>query len=288
MIGLFFLRVFTGLFRIVPFRVVYILSDGLAFLLFTVVGYRKKVVLENLRRAFPDKNEEEILRIARLSYRNLTDVTLETVKSIYTPIAEIQRRCRCLNPEVLNRYIDKGQTVILTGSHCGNWEYSGLAMPPAVHGPIIGVYKPLTNKGIDRYLNSRRSRTGLVMVSMDDMLRTVRKSTEQPVAIMLLSDQSPSNRKSAHWVEFLGVDSASLPGADVLARKFNFPVVHYHINRVRRGFYEINFSVLCDQPSGVEEMGITRMFARTLEAEIRANPEQWLWSHKRWKIRRDA
>lgn len=287
MIGYFLLRIVVEIFRFVPFRVLYIFSDFFAFLLFRIIGYRKKVVFENLRRAFPEKSEDEIQRIARLSFQNLTDVALETLKSFTAPIAELERRCPCRNPEVVNQYLDCGQAIILTGSHLCNWEYTGLTMPPKFHGATITAFKPLTNKILDRYLNQRRSRTGMEMVSMDDMFKAMRKRGGDATVFILLADQSPSSRKSAHWVEFFGQDTASLPGADVLGRKFNFPVLHYNVRRLRRGFYEIHFVELCPEPANAGETDITRAYVRRLESEIRAQPESWLWSHKRWKIRRE-
>jgi KDO2-lipid IV(A) lauroyltransferase len=286
MIGYFFLRLIAEIFRLVPFRAMYVLSDGLAFLLHSIVGYRKKVVLENLRRSFPEKNEEEIRRIARLFYRNLTDTTLETVKYFTTSFAETSRRCPVLNAETVNQYLDRGHPVILAGSHYNNWEITGLTMPPTFHGTTVTAYKPLTNKVIDRYLNWTRSRTGMEMVSMEDTFKEMRKRAGEPIVWILLSDQSPSSRKSAHWVTFLGQDTASLPGMDVLARKFNYPVLYYHVRRVKRGFYEVEFSEIWKNPSEAAEMDITRAYARCLEEKIREQPENWLWSHKRWKIQR--
>ncbi|MBV6443355.1 MAG: hypothetical protein DYG98_01305 [Haliscomenobacteraceae bacterium CHB4] len=287
MVGYFFLRIFIEIFRLTPFGVLYVISDGLAFFLFRVIGYRKKVVLDNLRRSFPEKKEDEIRRLAQLSYRNLADTTLETFKYFTAPIAEIRRRCPVLNPEVVNHYLDRGQPVILAGSHYNNWEITGITMPPTFHGATITAFKPLTNKIIDRYLNSSRSRTGMEMVSMEDMFKTMRRRAEEPVVWILLADQSPSNRRSAHWVEFLGQDTASLPGADVLARKFNFPVLYYHTRRVKRGYYEVVFSEIWKKSAEAAEMDITRAYARHVENIIREQPENWLWSHKRWKLRRD-
>ena len=285
MIGYFFLRLFIELFRLVPFRLLYVISDGLAFLLYRILGYRKRVVLDNLRRSFPEKNDAEIGRLARLSYRNLADITLESLKYFTASVPAMQRRCPVLNPEVVNRYLDRNQPVILTGSHYNNWEITGIAMPPTFHGTTITAFKPLSNKHIDGYLNRARSRTGMEMVSMEEMFKVMRRRASEPVIWILLADQSPSSRKSAHWVTFLGQDTAALPGADVLARKFNFPVLYYHVRRVKRGYYEVSFSDLCPEPSAMPEMEITRIYNRTLEDRIREQPENWLWSHKRWKIR---
>jgi len=288
MVGYFFLRIGIELFRLIPFRVLYVLSDGLAFLLFNIIGYRKKVVFDNLRRAFPEKTEEERLRIARRFYLNLTDTTLETVKLFTTPVQEIKRRCPCLNPEVVNQYLDNGQSIILSGSHYNNWEITGITMPPVFHGATVTAYKPLTNKHIDRFLNRSRARTGMELVSMEETFKVMRKRANEAVVFILLTDQSPTSRKNAHWVEFLGQDTASLPGVDVLARKFNFPVLYYHVRRVRRGYYEVSFDEIWKDPSTAADMDITRAYARRLETEIRALPENWLWSHKRWKIRREG
>ncbi len=288
MVGYFFLRIFVELFRLIPFSVLYVLSDGMAFLLYRVIGYRKAVVYSNLRRAFPEKDDQELQRISRLFYQSLTDVTLETFKSFTTSAAEIERRCPCRNPEIPNQYLDRGQPIILTGSHLGNWEYSGLSLPPALHGPTITAYKALKNKSLESYLNNRRSRTGMTLIGMDEVFKVMRQRNGEPAVYILLADQSPSNRKSAHWVPFFGQDTATLPGADVLARKFNYPVVHYVITRIRRGFYEIHFKDLSPESATAAEMDITKAFSRQLEQEITAHPEQWLWSHKRWKITREG
>lgn len=274
-------------FRLIPFSLLYGLSDALSFFLYRIIGYRRTVIFDNLNRAFPEKSEAEIRKIARSTYQNLTDVTLETLKSFTAPYAEIERRAICINPEVVNQFLDRGQSVILSGSHLGNWEYSGLTMAPHFHGATVTAYKPLTNKKMDAYLNIARSRTGMEMVAMDEVFKTIRKRAADPTVFVLLADQSPSSRKSAHWVDFLGQDTASLPGVDVLSRKFDLPVLYYRVGRTRRrGFYEIEFSEICIDPSAAAEMDITRAFARHLEADIREQPEQWLWSHKRWKMQR--
>lgn len=288
-IGYLLTRLVAEIFRFLPFRLLYGLSDGVAFLLRAVVGYRSAVVYDNLRRAFPEKTEAEIKKIARASYRNLTDVTLETLKSYTMPLAEIQRRCPPINPELVNQYLDQGQSVILAGSHYNNWEYTGISMPPVFHGDTVTAFKPISNKLIDRYVNWTRARTGMVLISMDSTFAVIRQREreQQRSVYVLLSDQSPSSKKSAHWVDFLGRDTASLPGLDVLARKFKLPVLYYHVRRLRRGFYEVEYFEICANPAEAAETDITRDYARRLETIIREQPENWLWSHKRWKMVRE-
>lgn len=285
----FFLRLLVGLFWLVPFPVLYLLSDGLAFLLQHVVGYRKKVIFENLSKAFPEKSAAEIRQITRATYRNLTDVTLETIKSYATPLAEIRHRCRVTNPEIVAEYLDRGQSVILAGSHNGNWEYAGLTMPEGLDGRLFGVYKPLSNKVINAYGNEKRSRGKLMLVAMDDVVGLIRKQKNAEArAYMLIADQSPSSRKRAHWVTFFGQETASLPGVDVLSRTFGMPVFSYRIDRIRRGYYILTYQPLWPDPSTAQEGDITRAYTIRLEEEIRSKPENWLWSHKRWKMRREG
>lgn len=284
--GYFFTRLLAELFRFVPFWLLYPLSDGLAFVLHRVVGYRRQVMWDNLRRSFPDKPDDELQRIMQGAYRNLTDITLETVKGFTAPLAEIRRRAIIRNPELVNQYLEQGQSVIISASHLNNWEWAGLSMPGPMAGLSISAFKPLTNKLVDRYYNRRRSRGGLIMVSMDETFRAVRKYRDQPAVYFLIGDQSPTSRKSAQWLTFLNQDSAFMPGIEFLARRFNYPVLYFHVDRLRRGYYEVSYLEVWPDPAAAGETDITRAFARVVEEAIHAQPENWLWSHKRWKMTR--
>ena len=289
MAALFFLRIVVHIFRLVPFQALYMLSDVLAFLLYRLIGYRKNVIIGNLKRAFPEKKHAEIKKIAWQAYLNLTDVTLETLKAQSMPLAETKRRCIAMNPEIVAEYLIRGQSVIVAGSHYGNWEYAGLTMPEGLLGKLVGVYKPMTNKAVESFVNQKRGQGGLVLVPMEESVAVMRKQHKKEAwAYMLIADQSPSSRKRAHWVEFFGQETACLPGVDVLARTFGFPVFSYQIKRVRRGYYEIEYSPLWMDPETAAEGDITRAYNRRLEDEITENPGAWLWSHKRWKMRRET
>jgi KDO2-lipid IV(A) lauroyltransferase len=286
-IQLFLFHIFAGLFRFVPYSLLYILSDLLTFVLRYVAGYRKQVILDNLTKAFPEKSSAEINSIVGETYRNLTDIILETVKSFTTPLPELQRRCVFLNPETVTDVLDEGKSVLLTGSHTCNWEYAALLLPRALHVPVLAAYKPLTNKPTELFLTRKRSRGGMIPVPMDSVMAELRRNSSRQTATILVSDQSPSSRKRAHWIKFFGRDTASLPGADIISRMFGYPVFSYRITRVRRGYYEVTFIPVSLHPSESTEGDITRRYHELLEEEIRANPGNWLWSHKRWKMMRE-
>lgn len=283
--GFLSLRLVNGLFRFIPFALLYPLSDGLAFLLHRIIGYRKQVALESLRRSFPEKTEPEILEVLHKFYRNLTDVTLETIKSNTMSLAELNRRCPVRNPERINQYLDAGQSVILTGAHFNNWEWAGFTIPTALRGVTTTAYKPLTNKLIDNFVNRNRARAGMQMVNMEELFGAMRKQRNIPTVYILVSDQSPSSRKSAQWVDFLEQPTPFLPGPDVLARKFAYPTLHFHVQRLKRGYYEVVYRDICIHPATASEKDIIQAYATMLEENIRAQPESWLWSHKRWKMK---
>lgn len=286
-IGYFFTRLLIELFRFVPFRVLYALSDAMAFVLRRVVGYRQAVIWGNLRRAFPEKSEDELRMIVRGAYRNLTDITLETIKGFTAPLAVVTSRAVIKNAELVNQYMDRGQSIILAGSHFNNWEWLGLAIPGPIRGACISAYKPLTNRLVDRYYNERRVRGGMIMASMEDTYKAIRKYQGQPALFLLIADQSPSSRKSAQWLPFFHQETAFMPGIEFFARRFRYPVLYFHVERVRRGYYELTYQVICADPAQTGEGEITRAYAEHIERIIAEHPESWLWSHKRWKIKRE-
>lgn len=285
---LFLFNIIGGLFRFVPYPLLYLFSDFLVIILRDVAGYRKRVILDNLSASFPEKSTSEINKIARDTYRNLTDIILETVKSFTTPVPALQRRCVFINPELVIGVLNEGKSVILTGSHTCNWEYAATMLPTTLPVPVFAAYKPLTSKPTEKYLNQKRSRGGMIPVPMESMMAELRRNQSRPTATILISDQSPGSRKRAQWINFLGRETACLPGADIISRMFGYPVINYRITRVRRGYYEVTFIPVCMNPSEAAEGEITSRYYALLEQEIRENPGNWLWSHKRWKMQRSG
>ncbi len=283
-ISAIFFWVFVFLTKFLPFRLLYVLSDGVAFLLYRVIGYRKKVVFQNLQMVFPEKDKHEIKRIVRLSYRNLADIFLESVKGFTLQPEKQIKRYKIINPEFLKTYADKQQSVIMAAGHYANWEWGSYFLTLQIpFFNILVLYKPLKNKMIDAYMRKRRESTGLAIRSILETSKVFEEFKTLPTIFTLVADQSPSNPARSHWVDFLGRPTAFLHGVESYAKQYNLPVVFLDIQRVRRGYYELELSLLTNDSQSLDEGEITARYARKMEDVIRKKPEDWLWSHKRWK-----
>ncbi len=265
-----------------------LLADIVYLVVYYIVGYRREVVRRNLANAFPEKDEAERKGIERRYYRYLADIAVEFVHNMYASPAAIKRRYRFTNRQLVDRYYERGQSIVLLSAHYGNWEYmvSSLNMQLLHHG--IGVGKPLNDKVTGPYIAKKRIRYGTEVVDQRDVRQVVDFYDRHhvPCALMMLGDQSPSNPEKSYWTTFLNQDTAFLYGAEYFARKYNYPVVYYTVNRVRRGYYEVTFSHFSEHPQEEPQYAIVERYARTLEEQIRQRPELWLWSHRRWKLSR--
>ena len=268
----------------------YFLSDILYLITYYLVGYRRKVVKENLLACFPDRDKRWRRQLERRYYRHLADLLVEGVYNLYATPPALKRRYRLVNRQVVDRYYERGQTVVLMSAHLGNWEYmvSSLGMQMLHHG--IGVGKALNDKLVAGYITRRRTRYGTQVVDSSDVRREVAYYDQHhvPCALMMLSDQSPVNPHRSYWTTFLNRDTAFLYGAEHFARQYNYPVIYYSVEQVKRGHYEVTFTPLCEHPQEVPQYTIVESYARRLEQDILKHPEQWLWSHRRWKRTREG
>jgi KDO2-lipid IV(A) lauroyltransferase len=286
MVAYLLLRFAVRLIGSLPFSWLYHLSDGLAWTLNRVVRYRRQVILENLRRSFPDLNPDEIQRILKKTYVNLSDIALESLKGLSLNQAALIERYRFTNPDLITQYFLNGLSVIGLVAHYNNWEWGALATGAQIKGPVIGVSKSIHNQRIHHFIKSRRARFGALIIDMTQTVKTLAKLRKQPSLIVLIADQSPSNARNAHWIKFLNQDTACLTGPDKIARRTNYPVVYFDVQRVQRGFYEVTAHILEEHPTNRPEAFITKSYFQQLENIIRRQPANWLWSHKRWKKRR--
>jgi len=282
-----FLRFMIGLTSVLPFRMLYIFSDLLYYILFYMVGYRRKVVFTNLKTSFPGKSEAEINMLVKKFYHHLCDITLESIKGFSMSADEVVRRHRIINPETVEKYFEPGKSVICLPAHYNNWEWGSLSPGLQLSYPIVGFYKPLSNKITDEYVKKHRAKFNTRLASIRQTAATFQELAQTPVLYIMAADQSPSNIRDCYWVDFLNHDTACLHGPEKYARKFDIPVLYVEVGKVKRGFYELNSTIITENPSELHEGEITRLYMKYLETTILKEPAYWLWSHKRWKHSRN-
>lgn len=266
-----------------PYFLLYKVSDFFYVVMYNVVGYRKKVVLDNLRQCFPEKSEQEIRHICSAFYRHFCDLVVESLKNFSITKEQAQARMLSLNPEVLNAYAERGQSVIIVGGHYANWELWAVAAPPTLKHKVVAIYKQLSNAFFDKKMRSSRGNFGLHLVSTKAFGEYYKAHLHECTATVFAIDQSPSNPNKSIWIKFLGRDTATLFGAEKNATEYNRPVVYGKVRKVKRGYYTISYETVFDNPANTQKGEITQRVHDILEQEIRIQPEFWLWSHKRWK-----
>lgn len=270
---------------LLPFPLFYLLSDLFCFFLYRVAGYRKAVVMENLRNAFPEKSEKERRKIAAQYYRNLADIMLETIKMLTISKKSLEKRFRLVNRELADKYYAQGRSIVGAVGHFGNWEWACLIQGMATHHPSIVIYKPLKNPWFNKLFLKMRSRTSAVLVSMKQTLRKLTAYRAQPFMAIFASDQTPGRRDIVHWTRFLNQDTPVFLGIEKIAKMNNSVVIFCDIKRTGRGRYTVTYELLFEEPKKTEEYEITEAHIRCLEHRIRENPADWLWSHRRWKVK---
>jgi KDO2-lipid IV(A) lauroyltransferase len=264
----------------------YLISDFFYFLLFYVFGYRKKVVLNNLQLAFPEKDKQELLRIRKKFYRHFTDLIVESVKAFTMTKGFVMRRYKFNNPELLNELHKKGKGVIFVGAHQANWEWS-CSLPMWVDMTCFGAYTRVGNKYFDKVLKSSRMKYGFDGYETTQTVEAMTQNFEEGKQglYLLLSDQSPQVHKTYYWSEFMGVKVPIHTGAEMLAKRFDMAVVNYSVKKTRRGRFEVTLELITEDPKSFDDYQITDQYLAITERNIREQPEYYLWSHKRFKHR---
>ena len=270
---------------LLPYPLLYLLSNIIFLIMYRVIGYRKKVVFTNLRNSFPYKTNQELKKIMSDFYRHLCDIIMESVKGFTISEKQLRKRLIIKNPEFSNYFADKGKSIIFVGGHYNNWEICAQAFAMYSNHKCIGIYKPLSNAFINDKIYTSRSKYGMQLISMKQTKKSFEEGNDAK-AIVFGSDQNPANPKRAHWVEFLNQDTAVLFGAERYAKEYNWPVIFVSISKVKRGYYEVEYSLITDKPKNQPHGKITEDFTKRLEQDIINKPQYWLWSHKRWKHKR--
>lgn len=272
-------------FSILPMAVLRQVSNLGYFLMFHVFKYRKEVVYRNLHNSFPEKSEEEIHKIAKRFYMVLSDTLFETIKALTITHKQLKKKCSINNYEVVDASLKKGRNVLLILGHYGNWEWAGGSM--AVHAdlPLKAAYKPLSNKYFNRLAVRTRTRLKIMLIPKRQLLKHLTDTSGDQTLLVLIADQSP-NPKDHYWTKFLNQDTAVVTGMERIARQYDYDVFYSTIHHVNRGKYEITFKLLTDNPNSLPPEKLTAMFMHELEQDIIKDPGPYLWSHRRWKLKK--
>ena len=278
---------FLWLVSTLPFRLLYVVSDGLYVFLYHIVGYRRKTVMNNLELVFPEKSNAERKRIAKRFYHHLCDMILEAIKSINIDVDDMKARFKFTNIEVIKDYENRKQSIALMCAHYGSWEWIFILQAYTSH-LTFAIYKRLNNKYFDKLVRKIRARYDSYLITTKESIDVLKENKAKGLLTIngFAADQSPKKHKAYHWTKFMGIEVPVHTGAEMISKKLDMPMVFFSVKRVKRGFYETTFQTLSDSPKDYDDYVITDKFMALVERQIYEAPEYYLWTHKRWKHRR--
>ena len=267
---------------LLPFPVLYLFSDFAYLILYYMIGYRKKIVMDNLANAFPEKTETERKQIAKKFYKNFVDNWIESIKLLSISKRALNKRITG-NFDAFYKLHSSGVSVQVNLGHFFNWEmmavHAGINQPY----PFLSVYLPLSSRLLNRLMVHIRGRWGNPLISVSEMVRALIPWRKKQFLLGLGADQSPPVSENAYWLYFLNQPTGFAKGPEKFARVQNLPVLMMTSTRLKRGHYHFDYFLLSQDPGSLPEGELIRRYARHLENNIRKQPELWLWSHRRWK-----
>lgn len=271
------------LISLLPLRLLYLLSDSCYFILFRLVRYRKEIVLQNLKFAYPDQSREFIHTTIQEFYHSFCDQWVETLKLLSMPLSEVQKRMKG-NWDIFEQAVQKGngKVVVLLG-HQFNWEWGNLATPLNFSGRYAGIYLPLKSTTIDRLLLYIRKRSGALLIPANDLRSGFRELENKNHILAFIADQSPANLKVADWHLFMNRPAPFLNGPEKVARLQQAAIVWVGLRKIRRGYYQLQATLFCSNAKELAPGAITKSYVSFLENELKNSPPNWMWTHRRWK-----
>jgi KDO2-lipid IV(A) lauroyltransferase len=283
-IGYYIFYGINWIITLLPLPVLYIFSDLLYLVLYYVISYRRKVVADNLKNSFPEKTEEERKTIEKKFYRHLADLIIETFKSTHMSKTNQRKRFTYSNLEIIDKLREEKRDIIAVLGHYNNWEWPTL-LPYYLKYKTIIIFKPLQNKYFNSFINNHRSEYGIVLTPTSQVIREIIKYKINHIntVSVFISDQIPAKGDIKYWTTFLNQDTAVFTGAGKIASKYDMAIVFFHVQKIKRGYYNLDIELLFDHTAGLSEDEITEKHVRRLEEIIREKPENWIWSHRRWK-----
>jgi Kdo2-lipid IVA lauroyltransferase/acyltransferase len=272
------------LISILPFRLLYIFSDGIYFLVYRIIGYRKKVVRRNIALALPHLSEEERIQIEKKFYAHMCDMFLEMIKTMNITQKEIDERFKFSNLETYQELEKKEKSIALMCAHYASYEWV-LSMNKHISFKGYGIYKQIANKYFDKLVRNIRSKFKAYLITTKQTKSTIENNTKDGILGVygFASDQTPRWSKLLHWHHFMGIETPIHTGAESLAKKYDMNVIFLRTKKIKRGYYEASFEVMTEDVQSIPNYKLSEDFMAKVEQQIYEQPEFYLWTHKRWK-----
>lgn len=269
---------------VLPFRLLYFISDIIYFILYKIIRYRVKTVRNNLKITLTHLTESERLEIEKSFYKHMCDMFLEMIKTMSISSEEMSKRYQFTNIELVKEYEKKGKSIVLMTPHYASWEWV-IILGKYIDFKGMGIYKQLKNKHFDKLVRDIRSKFDAELISTKDTMRTIRENQSKGLhgIYLFLSDQTPILRKGLHWEKFMGIEVPVHMGAENLAKELDMNMLYLHVDKVKRGYYSAKFIEITDNISEEPKYEVTKKFLHLVEQQIYTHPEYYFWTHKRWK-----
>lgn len=278
---------FANLVALLPYRLLYVISDGIKFILYYIIRYRRKIVRINLSNSFPEKSKTQLIKIEKKFYKNLTDTMLEAIKMLHVNKNQFIKHVSITNQVIIEQLFDKGRSIFLAVGHSGNWEMLASYLSLTQRHESIAIYKKISDENFDQLMKRvRQNLGGLLLFESRTAYRQLVAGKDKPRIVLILGDQTPPGNDSDYWTDFLHQQTPFFTGLEKMARSLDFAVVYLDVIRLKRGIYEATATLVCESGNMTAENEISEQYVRLLEKSIRAQPDNWLWSHRRWKHKR--
>jgi len=279
--------IFVKLLSRLPLGVLYFIGDILYVLVYHIAGYRKRVVLQNLSNSFPEKTEKEIKHIVREFYKRFTEYIVETLKSVTISEKALLKRVKFTNVPDVQPYADANQSIVVIASHQFNWEWALQVGCIVLPFPVDAVYQKLSSKQFDKLMLETRGRFGGKPIEKSRVLREIIKTKDRLRALGIVADQSPRPHSPKYWTNFLNQETAFFLGPEQIAKAAKYPAFFFKVERQQRGYYTVGLVKLAEPPYEKDSHVILENYARETEELIKNDPAGYMWSHRRWKLKRE-
>lgn len=280
-----FILLISTIIRFFNHKIIVIIGKKFGLLIYLISKKRRSITLDNLRKAFPNKDENWIKRTCKRSFENLGIVFTEIFWLKYANDRKILEIVRCSDKQTFREILERKKGTIAVSAHFGNWELMALSVGMIFDMELNIIVKPQSNKQLDKLINRIRTSRKNKVINMYHSAYEIVKIIKNKGVLALLTDQSATEDKDV-YVEFFGRKVATFDAPAQLALKFSIPLVMFFIIRQNDGsylieYFEVDYSMYSHSEKGV--IDLTQHLSKLLEDKIRQYPEQWVWQHRRWK-----